>query len=64
MWSIWIARYNHFIFNQQRWNHLYVTNLIWQGLMEYARAAWSKAQLVIRKFPERAKKALSRFDMD
>jgi hypothetical protein len=63
MWAIWIAR-NYFIINHQQWNHMYVTNLILQGLMDYALVEWVKTQKVIRKHPERTKKILARFDIE
>jgi hypothetical protein len=61
MWSVWISR-NNFVFNQSRWNHQHVTNLIWRGIGEYAHAAWSKSLRKIAKAPESSKKVLARFD--
>ena len=54
---------NHFVFNHEKGKHWYVTQLIWQGLIDYARAAWTKALAMITKQPERKAKLVKKFDI-
>jgi hypothetical protein len=61
LWTIWTSR-NHFVFNQSRWSHQHVTDLIWQGLNKYAQAVWSKCMRKIAKAPLSSKKILVQFN--
>jgi hypothetical protein len=61
MWTLWIA-HNHFVFNQVLWNHQYVASLIWQSILEYAKAAWAKALWSLNNQPAHRAKILANFD--
>jgi hypothetical protein len=61
LWNIWLMR-NHMVFQRVQWNHGKVTQLIWQGFIDYGRADWAKVLATIAKSPNSTKKVLRRFD--
>jgi hypothetical protein len=63
LWFAWITR-NECVFNQKRWTISHASDLVWQGLVDYAQAAWTKTMQRIRKDPTASKKALKRFDTE
>jgi hypothetical protein len=58
LWSIWIAR-NQCVFNQVRWRSELVYSMLRSGLIEYAKAAWSRTCTRTTKDPAATAKALN-----
>jgi hypothetical protein len=52
---------NQVAFNQESWHPHHVDQLVWKGLREYARSAWSKCITVITQDPESSTKVLAKF---
>jgi hypothetical protein len=61
LWCIWIER-KHTVFNQAYWPTNYTYNLIWEGVLKYAKAAWSDTLKRINHDPHSEDKALKKFD--
>jgi hypothetical protein len=61
LWVIWVF-WNQLVFNHQRWPRAHVTQMIWQGLVEYGRIAWLKCRTAIAKKPATKTKLLKHFD--
>jgi hypothetical protein len=61
IWTMWISR-NHKVFNGSVWPHEHLMSLVWQGLREYARAAWTKCLFIRHSKPKAPPKALVKFD--
>jgi hypothetical protein len=53
---------NDVVFQQAQWQNFLVEELIWNRLVDYGRAAWTRAIAKITKTPEATKSVLARFD--
>lgn len=62
LWTLWIAR-NDCVFNQSNRDSNRIRGTIWKGLSDYARSAWIRARISIRKSPQLTTQEYEKFDL-
>jgi hypothetical protein len=63
LWCIWLIK-NHLVFTQNHWPYELTAQMIWSGLVEYAKAAWNKLQKMLIRMPIIAPHLFKKFDTE